>query len=283
MSNARKSQLVARIADAAENVVAIKEFSGDVRRVWQLHHYAPRIEVLVGADDVLLELSTGGVVGWIAGFPNALPKESVELYNLCLAGEYAKAKPIYAAVHNLFNWDSRKEFIVAIKVAMDAVGRLTSALNQMLARIEEAFAVKVVSEDKLRRFVADASHELRTPLTAIRGFSELHRQGAIKGEENTSELIRRIEDESVRMSSLVEDLLLLARLDQSPEMLMEPVDIGKLIKEAVESAKAARPTHEISIELESEDLRGRRPAVVLAEAHSRNAMGVLGGGGRRWC
>ena len=116
-------QLVARISDAAENVVAIKEFSGDVRRVWQLHHYAPRIEVLVGADDVLLELSTGGVVGWIAGFPNALPKESVELYNLCLAGKYEEAKPIYAAVHNLFNWDSRKEFIVAIKVAMDAVGR----------------------------------------------------------------------------------------------------------------------------------------------------------------
>ena len=82
-------QLVGRIAEAAENVVAIKEFSGDVRRVWQLHHYAPRIEVLVGADDVLLELSTGGVVGWIAGFPNALPKESVELYNLCLAGKYA--------------------------------------------------------------------------------------------------------------------------------------------------------------------------------------------------
>jgi 4-hydroxy-tetrahydrodipicolinate synthase len=116
-------QLVGRIADVAENVVAIKEFSGDVRRVWQLHHYAPRIEVLVGADDVLLELSTGGVVGWIAGFPNALPKESVELYNLCLAGDYAKAKPIYAAVHNLFHWDSRKEFIVAIKIAMDAVGR----------------------------------------------------------------------------------------------------------------------------------------------------------------
>jgi two-component system OmpR family sensor kinase len=134
------------------------------------------------------------------------------------------------------------------------VGRLTSALNQMLARIEEAFAVKVESEDKLRRFVADASHELRTPLTAIRGFSELHRQGAIKGEENTSELIRRIEDESVRMSSLVEDLLLLARLDQSPEMMMEPVDIGRLIKEVVESARAARNTHEISIELEGEEL-----------------------------
>ena len=80
------------------------------------------------------------------------------------------------------------------------VGRLTSALNQMLQRIEESFAVKAASEDKLRRFVADASHELRTPLTAIRGFSELHRQGAIVGEEKTAELIRRIEQESVRMT-----------------------------------------------------------------------------------
>ena len=116
-------QLLGRISDAAENVVAVKEFSGDVRRVWQIHHYAPRIEVMVGADDVLLELSTGGVCGWIAGFPNALPKESVELYNLCVNGKYSEAKPIYAAVHNLFNWDSRKEFIQAIKLTMDAVGR----------------------------------------------------------------------------------------------------------------------------------------------------------------
>ena len=104
-------------------MVAVKEFSGDVRRVWQIHHYAPRIEVMVGADDVLLELSTGGVCGWIAGFPNALPKESVELYNLCISCQYVQAKPIYAAVHNLFNWDSRKEFIQAIKLTMDAVGR----------------------------------------------------------------------------------------------------------------------------------------------------------------
>lgn len=134
------------------------------------------------------------------------------------------------------------------------VGRLTSALNQMLARVEEAFAAKVASEDKLRRFVADASHELRTPLTAMRGFAELYRQGAIKGEEEAGELIRRIEDESVRMSSLVEDLLLLARLDQSPEILLEPVDINRLIIEAAESARAAGPNHEILVELENEDL-----------------------------
>jgi len=134
------------------------------------------------------------------------------------------------------------------------VGRLTSALNQMLQRIEESFAVKVASEEKLRRFVADASHELRTPLTAIRGFAELHRQGAIQGEEKTAELVRRIEQESVRMSSLVEDLLLLARLDQSREMTMEPVDVTTVIKEATASARAAGPDHEISVELPSDDL-----------------------------
>lgn len=116
-------QLLGRIADEAENVVAVKEFSGDVKRVWQIHQMAPRLEVMVGADDVLLELSTGGVVGWIAGFPNALPKESVELYNLVISGRYAEAAPIYAAVHGLFNWDSRKEFVQAIKLAMDLVGR----------------------------------------------------------------------------------------------------------------------------------------------------------------
>jgi two-component system OmpR family sensor kinase len=91
-------------------------------------------------------------------------------------------------------------------------------------------------------------------LTAIRGFAELHRQGAIAGEEKTAELIRRIEQESVRMSSLVEDLLLLARLDQSREMTMEPVDVSTVIKEAVASAQAAGPDHEISVELPNEDL-----------------------------
>ncbi len=134
------------------------------------------------------------------------------------------------------------------------VGRLTWSLNQMLQRIEESFAVKVASEEKLRRFVADASHELRTPLTAIRGFAELHRQGAIVGEEKTAELVRRIEQESVRMSSLVEDLLLLARLDQSREMTMEPVDVITVIREAVASAQAAGPEHLITVELPDEDL-----------------------------
>lgn len=127
------------------------------------------------------------------------------------------------------------------------VGRLTSSLNTMLSRIEDSFEARTESENKLRRFVADASHELRTPLTAIRGFAELHRQGAVVGEEKTRELVSRIEKESIRMSTLVEDLLLLARLDQSRELTLDPVDINYLVNEAIASARAAGPEHEISV------------------------------------
>ena len=134
------------------------------------------------------------------------------------------------------------------------VGRLTGSLNTMLSRIEESFAVRTESEGKLRRFVADASHELRTPLTAIRGFAELHRQGAVQGEDKVKELVGRIEKESIRMSSLVEDLLLLARLDQTPKVATEPVDINHLVSEAVESARAAGPGHPIEIIKPKEDV-----------------------------
>ena len=106
----------------------------------------------------------------------------------------------------------------------------------------------------MRRFVADASHELRTPLTAIRGFAELHRQGAIKGEEKTGELVRRIEQESIRMSTLVEDLLLLARLDQSREMERLPVDLKTVINESIASARAAGPNHPIEVSLPGDDV-----------------------------
>ena len=133
------------------------------------------------------------------------------------------------------------------------VGRLTQSLNTMLGRIEESFAQKNASESKLRRFVADASHELRTPLTAIRGFAELHRQGAVTGEVKVKELVGRIEKESIRMGSLVEDLLLLARMDEARPNALEPVDLTHLIEESVASARAAGPDHPITLEV-SEDL-----------------------------
>ena len=129
------------------------------------------------------------------------------------------------------------------------VGRLSTSLNTMLSRIEESFAARAQSEDKLRRFVADASHELRTPLTSIRGFAELHRQGAVPEGEKTKELISRIEKESMRMGYLVEDLLLLARMDQSRELVLVDLDLSSLVTEAVTSAQAAGPDHPITSEI----------------------------------
>ncbi len=134
------------------------------------------------------------------------------------------------------------------------VGRLVSSLNQMLTRIEGAFSAQTESENRLRRFVADASHELRTPLTAIRGFAELNRQGAVQGKEATNELIVRIEKESMRMGALVEDLLLLARLDQSRELEKNPVNIRSAVEEVVASARAAGPEHPISISIPNGDI-----------------------------
>lgn len=134
------------------------------------------------------------------------------------------------------------------------VGRLVSSLNTMLSRIEDSFTARTESENKLRRFVADASHELRTPLTAIRGFSELYRQGAVSGPGEITELIGRIEGESKRMSSLVEDLLLLARLDQAREMESKPVDLVEVVESAIASAKVSGPNHPISFAPHDDEL-----------------------------
>jgi two-component system, OmpR family, sensor kinase len=129
------------------------------------------------------------------------------------------------------------------------VGRLSTSLNIMLSRIEESFSARTLSENKLRRFVADASHELRTPLTAIRGFAELHRQGAVPEGEKTKELISRIEKESIRMGYLVEDLLMLARLDQSRELVMDSFDLSALVTEAATSATASGPDHSVTTQI----------------------------------
>ncbi|HMK63506.1 MAG TPA: HAMP domain-containing sensor histidine kinase, partial [Acidimicrobiales bacterium] len=108
------------------------------------------------------------------------------------------------------------------------VGRLGAALNGMLGQIESAFAERTASEARLRRFVADASHELRTPLTSIRGYAELLRKGALDDETARREAAGRIEHEAMRMGVLVDDLLLLARLDQGRPLDLVPVDLAEV-------------------------------------------------------
>jgi len=119
------------------------------------------------------------------------------------------------------------------------VGRLGLALNAMLAQIEASFRNQRASEDKLRRFLADASHELRTPLASIRGYAELHRMGAASEPAAIEHSMERIEGESARMGKLVEDLLTLARLDEQREPVREPVELEALVRDAVSDAEAA--------------------------------------------
>ena len=128
------------------------------------------------------------------------------------------------------------------------VGRLGLALNSMLAQIEAAFEERRASEARLRRFVADASHELRTPLTSIRGYAELFRRGADSRPEDLAKTMRRIEDAASRMGVLVDDLLLLARLDQGRPLARERVDLGRVVAEAVDSARAVDPDRPIALE-----------------------------------
>jgi two-component system OmpR family sensor kinase len=133
------------------------------------------------------------------------------------------------------------------------VGRLSVALNAMLSQIEAAFRARAASEaqarrseQRMRQFVADASHELRTPLTSIRGFAELYRQGGVTDPVG---VVRRIEDEAARMGLLVEDLLLLARLDQERPLSIEPVHLVELVDDAAEAARVTAPDRPITIEL----------------------------------
>ncbi|GGX15709.1 dihydrodipicolinate synthase family protein [Streptomyces chryseus] len=104
-------------------VQAVKEFSGDVRRIYEIGELAPELDVLAGADDVVLELVAAGAKGWVAGYPNALPRAAVELYRSAAAGDLDTAVPLYRQLHSLHRWDSKVEFVQAIKLSMDVVGR----------------------------------------------------------------------------------------------------------------------------------------------------------------
>jgi two-component system OmpR family sensor kinase len=127
------------------------------------------------------------------------------------------------------------------------VGQLGLSLNEMLAQIERAFQDRTNSEARLRQFVADASHELRTPLSSIRGYAELFRRGARANPEDLAKAMTRIESESVRMGQLVDDLLLLARLDEGRPLELRAVDLSQLAVDSAADQAAADRRHPITV------------------------------------
>ena len=182
------------------------------------------LEVFIG----LAVLALLGVLGYVLVRQSLRPLTEVEETAAAIAaGDLSRRVP---------EGDPRTE-----------VGRLATALNAMLHQVEGAFRVRAASERRMRRFLTDASHELRTPLTSIRGFAELYRQGAA-GPEDVPRLMRRIEDEGARMGLLVDDLLLLARLDEERPLARDPVDLVRVAADAVHDARALDPGRDVSLD-----------------------------------
>jgi signal transduction histidine kinase len=144
-------------------------------------------------------------------------------------------------------------------------GRLAAAINTMLDRIQQAFGARYESEQKVRQFAADASHELRTPLTTIRGYAELYRQGAL-GPDRLPNAMRRIEQEADRMSSLVAELLELARLDRDSSLDLTETDLSALVQDAVADAQAVEPRRPV---------RARTPTSLVVVADEPRIRQVL--------
>jgi two-component system OmpR family sensor kinase len=254
-------------------VVPLHNGSGSVMVAQSLHDMSRTLQRLVGvqaaAGLILLVLLAG--VGTYVVRRSLRGLEDVEHTAVAIAGgDLSQRVP---------QRDPRTE-----------VGRLSLALNQMLGQIETAFAQRTSSElaarrsedtarrseeaarqseDRMRRFVADASHELRTPLTSIRGFAELARQ---RGDLTEPDTMRRIEDEAKRMGLLVDDLLLLARLDQQRPLRLESVDLLPIAADALHNAQAVQPERNISLRILPDS---EAPVVQGDEARLRQVLGNL--------
>lgn len=154
----------------------------------------------------------------------------------------------------------RGEVALAVRVPDDdadpntEVGRVGASINRMLGHVAAALSARQASENKVRTFVSDASHELRTPLASIRGYAELTRRSGEELPEDATYALGRIESEAVRMTAIVEDLLLLARLDEGRALAKDPVELGALVAAAVHDAQASSPEHDWQLELPGRDV-----------------------------
>jgi two-component system OmpR family sensor kinase len=232
-------------------------FATDIQRDEESIGKLVRIELVVG----LIVLVVLGIAGYVLVRNSLRPLTEVERTARAIAaGDLSQRVPV---------GDDLTE-----------VGRLSTALNGMLSRIESAFRAQQASEEqargsenRMRRFIADASHELRTPLTSIRGFAELYRQGAVRSEDDVRRLMERIEAEGGRMGLLVEDLLLLARMDQQRPLTFAPVDLADVAGDAVHDAKAVQPQRPISLHLD--ESLADVPVVIGDESRLRQVVGNL--------
>ena len=141
-------QLIARLHGEGL-IVGVKEFTGDVRRAYEIKELAPEVDLLIGTDDTVVEMGLAGAVGWVAGYPNAIPEATLELYRLSTSGDVAdleRARQIYRDLHSLLRWDSKTEFVQAIKLSMDVVGLRGGACRPPRGPLAQAVREAVVRD-----------------------------------------------------------------------------------------------------------------------------------------
>ena len=208
---------------------------------------------LIGLETVLTGLAIGGAV---VASRTVVRRSLRPLNRVAATAQQVSQLPL-----------DRGEVALAVRVPPEdadpssEVGRVGQAFNHMLNNVEDALAARQASETKVRQFVADASHELRNPLAAIRGYAELTRRERSSMSENAAFAMSRVESEAERMSHLVEDLLLLARLDSGPNLDVRPVDLTEVVINALSDARAAGPDHVWQLDLPPE------PVVALGDRY----------------
>ncbi|WP_426301316.1 dihydrodipicolinate synthase family protein [Arthrobacter sp. R-11] len=141
-------QLIARLHGEGL-IVGVKEFTGDVRRAYEIKELAPEVDLLIGTDDTVVEMGLAGAVGWVAGYPNAIPESTLELYRLSTSGDVAdlaRAREIYTDLHSLLRWDSKTEFVQSIKLSMDIVGLRGGACRPPRGPLSEAAHAAVTKD-----------------------------------------------------------------------------------------------------------------------------------------
>ncbi len=208
---------------------------------------------LIGLEAVLTALA---IVGAVAASRTVVRRSLRPLNRVAATAQQVSQLPL-----------DRGEVALAVRVPPEdadptsEVGRVGQAFNHMLNNVEDALAARQASETKVRQFVADASHELRNPLAAIRGYAELTRRERDTMSPNAAFAMSRVESEAERMSYLVEDLLLLARLDSGPNLAVGPVDLSEVVINALSDARAAGPDHVWQLDLPPE------PVVALGDRY----------------
>ncbi|GAB2567666.1 ATP-binding protein [Leucobacter ruminantium] len=205
----------------------------------------PRGTLLIAASTAGINQVIANYVTIFTGFGIAVILLGAALTRLLITTTLLPLAEVEKTALEIARGDYSKRIMVANP--QTEVGHLGNSLNIMLDRLDGSLEDRARTIERMRRFIGDASHELRTPLVSVRGYAELYRMGALQDEEQVGQAMERIEKEAIRMTSLVEDLLALARLDEGRALELAPLDLNRLAHDAALDARAQAPDREVSV------------------------------------